>query len=284
MKPFQCEVCNKAYTQFSNLCRHKRMHADCRMQIKCTKCGQTFSTVTSLSKHKRFCDSTSASNLSNSTNNSQQHTSPIIGCQSSILNASGSQISQAMTSPPNPFLLFQPPPFFPPGFPPYHNLQRMFPNSAAQAQSLPAMLFSQHALERNAYLGRKTPTRHLTNHDSSIKVSPPTGEEASNHLHPSPARPIPINLKNHNNNNHIKKENGENGLTAHESPAAPEIKTAKRRSAFLSIEDLTMKRENDAEEKRQTYSDIVIGKHKLSSDGDEEEKVRKWKNQILKSN
>jgi len=51
----------QAYTQFSNLCRHKRMHADCRMQIKCVKCGQSFSTVTSLSKHKRFCDSTTPS-------------------------------------------------------------------------------------------------------------------------------------------------------------------------------------------------------------------------------
>ncbi|KAL3227988.1 hypothetical protein MRX96_003919 [Rhipicephalus microplus] len=35
VKPFRCEVCLKAYTQFSNLCRHKRMHATCRMQIKC---------------------------------------------------------------------------------------------------------------------------------------------------------------------------------------------------------------------------------------------------------
>ncbi|XP_012160024.1 transcription factor hamlet isoform X2 [Ceratitis capitata] len=59
VKPFQCEVCYKAYTQFSNLCRHKRMHADCRMQIRCPKCGQSFSTGTSLTKHKRFCDSTS---------------------------------------------------------------------------------------------------------------------------------------------------------------------------------------------------------------------------------
>lgn len=56
VKPFQCEVCLKAYTQFSNLCRHKRMHADCRQQIKCTDCGQAFSTITSLSKHKRFCE------------------------------------------------------------------------------------------------------------------------------------------------------------------------------------------------------------------------------------
>ncbi|CAG9860591.1 unnamed protein product [Phyllotreta striolata] len=65
VKPFQCEVCFKAYTQFSNLCRHKRMHADCRMQIKCVKCGQSFSTVTSLSKHKRFCDSTSSAPFAN---------------------------------------------------------------------------------------------------------------------------------------------------------------------------------------------------------------------------
>lgn len=86
VKPFQCEVCLKvmkvkpfffvfflfflfqmrkfllfqAYTQFSNLCRHRRMHADCRLQIKCGKCGQSFSSVTSQTKHKRFCDSTSS--------------------------------------------------------------------------------------------------------------------------------------------------------------------------------------------------------------------------------
>lgn len=60
VKPFRCEVCFKAYTQFSNLCRHKRMHANCRLQIKCNKCGQAFSTVTSLSKHKRFCEGTPA--------------------------------------------------------------------------------------------------------------------------------------------------------------------------------------------------------------------------------
>ncbi|KAB7501093.1 MDS1 and EVI1 complex locus protein EVI1 [Armadillidium nasatum] len=56
VKPFQCEVCYKAYTQFSNLCRHKRMHEGCRLQIKCHKCGQAFSTVTSLAKHRRFCE------------------------------------------------------------------------------------------------------------------------------------------------------------------------------------------------------------------------------------
>lgn len=68
VKPFQCEVCLKAYTQFSNLCRHKRMHADCRQQIKCTDCGQAFSTITSLSKHKRFCEGALRNGLSYNVN------------------------------------------------------------------------------------------------------------------------------------------------------------------------------------------------------------------------
>lgn len=66
VKPFRCEVCLKAYTQFSNLCRHKRMHATCRLQIKCTKCGTAFSTVTSLSKHKRFCEGPASSSKASS--------------------------------------------------------------------------------------------------------------------------------------------------------------------------------------------------------------------------
>ncbi|XP_058269772.1 MDS1 and EVI1 complex locus protein EVI1-A isoform X3 [Hemibagrus wyckioides] len=56
LTPFICEVCHKSYTQFSNLCRHKRMHADCRTQIKCKDCGQMFSTTSSLNKHRRFCE------------------------------------------------------------------------------------------------------------------------------------------------------------------------------------------------------------------------------------
>lgn len=50
-------LCLQAYTQFSNLCRHKRMHVSCRLQVKCPRCGQTFSTTNALAKHKRFCDS-----------------------------------------------------------------------------------------------------------------------------------------------------------------------------------------------------------------------------------
>ncbi|KAJ0174600.1 hypothetical protein K1T71_009708 [Dendrolimus kikuchii] len=60
VKPFQCQVCFKAYTQFSNLCRHKRMHVACRATNECVKCGQFFSSYASLTKHKRFCDNAAA--------------------------------------------------------------------------------------------------------------------------------------------------------------------------------------------------------------------------------
>ncbi|XP_062532113.1 histone-lysine N-methyltransferase PRDM16 isoform X6 [Bombyx mori] len=61
VKPFQCKVCFKAYTQFSNLCRHKRMHVACRAVVECGKCGQSFASYASLTKHKRFCDTATAS-------------------------------------------------------------------------------------------------------------------------------------------------------------------------------------------------------------------------------
>ncbi|XP_069668872.1 transcription factor hamlet-like isoform X2 [Periplaneta americana] len=114
VKPFQCEVCFK----FSNLCRHKRMHADCRMQIKCVKCGQSFSTVTSLSKHKRFCDSTTSSpGGGGAPPPPQQHPlhHPALGP------SSGSAMNHLTHSQPanstNPFLMYPRPPgipFYPP--------------------------------------------------------------------------------------------------------------------------------------------------------------------------
>ncbi|XP_068617660.1 transcription factor hamlet-like isoform X2 [Battus philenor] len=63
VKPFQCKVCFKAYTQFSNLCRHKRMHVACRALVECGKCGQSFTSYASLTKHKRFCDTATAANV-----------------------------------------------------------------------------------------------------------------------------------------------------------------------------------------------------------------------------
>ncbi|GBP75230.1 Transcription factor hamlet [Eumeta japonica] len=63
VKPFQCKVCFKAYTQFSNLCRHKRMHVACRALVECGKCGQSFNSYASLTKHKRFCETAAAANV-----------------------------------------------------------------------------------------------------------------------------------------------------------------------------------------------------------------------------
>lgn len=191
VKPFQCEVCFKAYTQFSNLCRHKRMHADCRMQIKCNKCGQSFSTVTSLSKHKRFCDSTGAG-------------SNLVGSQSSAQQQHHQQNpSAAMTTPPNPFLMFRNPPFFPPGLSPYSSLQGIFPPSPAQAPHFPLFLpkhnFELPCLDSidSTATATTTPTKMNASHNSSSsshKLSPSQADEAN--MRPSPARPAPLSVHN----------------------------------------------------------------------------------------
>ncbi|GAB0096363.1 transcription factor hamlet [Sergentomyia squamirostris] len=191
VKPFQCEVCFKAYTQFSNLCRHKRMHADCRMQIKCTKCGQMFSTVTSLSKHKRFCDSTTVTPTSHHQSQQQQQSS-------SGLTSSG-VLPPTMTTPPNPFLVFhEPSRLYPHSIPFYRGLPGMFPHSPAQAPPFP-LLFPKPSVDLSALQDseRHTPPRLLGNHHHGLKVSPSAAEEASNHLHPSPARPVPLPMMHH---------------------------------------------------------------------------------------
>ncbi|XP_068151786.1 LOW QUALITY PROTEIN: transcription factor hamlet [Drosophila tropicalis] len=168
IKPFACEVCFKAYTQFSNLCRHKRMHATCRMQIKCPKCGQSFSTVTSLTKHKKFCDSTgSFRSQSNRLHHlpahhhhhhhqqqqqHQQHVPPTVSGEafspvhpnradaaSESTSAAAAAAVAAMTTPPNPFLMFRAgAPFFP-GFPTYG----LFPQSPLPGANFPFM-FPKH--------------------------------------------------------------------------------------------------------------------------------------------
>ncbi|XP_037902417.1 transcription factor hamlet isoform X3 [Hermetia illucens] len=144
VKPFQCEVCFKAYTQFSNLCRHKRMHADCRNQIKCQKCGQSFSTTTSLVKHKRFCDSTSTASYPHQSLHQQIHSQHQQQPSSQGLTP---RIPDAMTTPPNPFLMFpNPAQFFSPRFHPYNRFHCMFPPSPAQAPAFP-MLFPKPNLE-----------------------------------------------------------------------------------------------------------------------------------------
>jgi len=79
VKPFICEICYKAYTQFSNLCRHKRSHMTPNgsgkamakaasiapkspstyggngPEIKCGACSQVFQTQMQLNKHRKMC-------------------------------------------------------------------------------------------------------------------------------------------------------------------------------------------------------------------------------------
>ncbi|XP_071628713.1 transcription factor hamlet isoform X3 [Temnothorax longispinosus] len=170
VKPFQCEVCFKAYTQFSNLCRHKRMHADCRMQIKCVKCGQSFSTVTSLSKHKRFCDSTTP-------------TGP------------PGTMPQLPTPATSPFLVYPRPPvslpgglpFYPPSLMgPYPGIFPNAPNFLNTPLLFPPKIEEVEKRSDSPKKERFTPPRVLSQHN---KVSPSTAEEATSTFRPSPARP-----------------------------------------------------------------------------------------------
>ncbi|XP_012214647.2 transcription factor hamlet isoform X3 [Linepithema humile] len=170
VKPFQCEVCFKAYTQFSNLCRHKRMHADCRMQIKCVKCGQSFSTVTSLSKHKRFCDSTTP-------------TGP------------PGTMPQLPTPAASPFLVYSRPPvslpgglpFYPPSLiNPYTGIFPNPPNFLNTPLLFPPKIEEAEKRSDSPKKERFTPPRVLSHHN---KVSPSTAEEATSTFRPSPARP-----------------------------------------------------------------------------------------------
>ncbi|XP_011493491.2 transcription factor hamlet isoform X3 [Aedes aegypti] len=228
VKPFKCAVCFKAYTQFSNLCRHRRMHADCRMQINCNKCGQSFSTDTSLSKHKRFCDSTTVGG-------GPLHPSTAAAAAAAAAAAHQQQASRVpnlphnMATPPNPFFMFHGSPFFPPGFHPYPGMSGIFPPNPAQAPQFPLPFFPKPA-PAPVELERTTPSpRHVNLMEQygqqTMKISPPTAEEATNHLRPSPARPIPVNFNSIpsmtstpvapsatvtttqlTNNNHIKAE------------------------------------------------------------------------------
>ncbi|KAJ8923423.1 hypothetical protein NQ315_001981, partial [Exocentrus adspersus] len=184
VKPFQCEVCFKAYTQFSNLCRHKRMHADCRMQIKCIKCNQSFSTVTSLSKHKRFCDSSAPT--------------PSLSAPS--------QLPLSPMASNNPFSIYRPGcPLsfaFPPQFPQY---PQMFPSTPVNSFISPFFFNQLPKLKPDEELSPPPPKklglslsperlspkieRFTPPRETPVvaKVSPPTGMEAN--LTPSPARP-----------------------------------------------------------------------------------------------
>uniref|UniRef100_A0A182Y3K3 C2H2-type domain-containing protein n=1 Tax=Anopheles stephensi TaxID=30069 RepID=A0A182Y3K3_ANOST len=311
VKPFQCEVCFKSYTQFSNLCRHRRMHADCQVQIKCNKCGDSFSTTTSLSKHKRFCDSTAVTRASlhsgahpsqlRHSHDPYPHGRSIAGAgqQGSAGGGSGTggasavgagsgagtlhSLPPGMATPPNPFLMF-----------PGHRSSRQ---GLDHTRGCPVPQFPLSFFPKPAAPGplpepeRRTPSpssRHLGLLEGygqqSMKISPPTGEEATNHLRPSPARPIPVSFNSAaaavallsgspgplmgshslpatesapergNNNNHIKENNNHNqtnGTSSYGGPQQQLRRSSSRSSsvtAAATVKEELHRESSDAEE------------------------------------
>uniref|UniRef100_A0A182XL13 C2H2-type domain-containing protein n=1 Tax=Anopheles quadriannulatus TaxID=34691 RepID=A0A182XL13_ANOQN len=335
VKPFQCEVCFKSYTQFSNLCRHRRMHADCQVQIKCNKCGDSFSTTTSLSKHKRFCDSTAVTRGSlhpgahpsqlrhphdpyphgtRSHSGGSQPGTPGGSAGASAAAAAAAAASggpgalhslpPGMATPPNPFLMFPGAPFFAPGFRPYPGMPGIFPPAPGQVPQFPLSFFPKPAGPGPlSDQERRTPSpasRHLSLLESygqqSMKISPPTGEEATNHLRPSPARPIPVSFNsaaaavallsgspgplmggNHSlpatepiqpergtNNNHIKENNNHNQTNGTSSYGGQtqqqqhQRRTSSRSSSVTAVKEEFNRESSDVEEGEAGVSTIRV--------------------------
>ncbi|EAA43874.4 AGAP008232-PA, partial [Anopheles gambiae str. PEST] len=302
VKPFQCEVCFKSYTQFSNLCRHRRMHADCQVQIKCNKCGDSFSTTTSLSKHKRFCDSTAVTRGSlhpgahpsqlrhphdpyphgtRSHSGGSQPGTPGGSAGASAAAAAAASggpgalhsLPPGMATPPNPFLMFPGAPFFAPGFRPYPGMPGIFPPAPGQVPQFPLSFFPKPAGPGPlSDQERRTPSpasRHLSLLESygqqSMKISPPTGEEATNHLRPSPARPIPpMQPERGTNNNHIKENNNHNQTNGTSSYGGQtqqqqhQRRTSSRSSSVTAVKEEFNRESSDVEEGEAGVSTIRV--------------------------
>lgn len=151
------------------------MHANCRMQIKCSKCGQSFSTVTSLSKHKRFCDSTNVpppgvgltTNLTHTLHNQTQPQSPTHSRSAGI----NGTLPANMTSPPNPFIFWRSP--FYPAFTPaaaVFGLQSMFPQPPATSSGNFSPMFSKPSLDLKLEQFKCQTTNNATGNNSSTCI------------------------------------------------------------------------------------------------------------------
>ena len=74
-------MCPKAYTQFSNLCRHKRTHLDKSSSFICRYCLSIFKSGVSFCKHKASCGQKSRiilSDLNETLNESSVKESPVV--------------------------------------------------------------------------------------------------------------------------------------------------------------------------------------------------------------
>uniref|UniRef100_A0A182T5T7 Uncharacterized protein n=1 Tax=Anopheles maculatus TaxID=74869 RepID=A0A182T5T7_9DIPT len=208
-----------------------------------------------------------------------------------------------MATPPNPFLMFPGAPFFAPGFRPYPGMPGIFPPAPGQVPQFPLSFFPKPAAPGPlTEPERRTPSpssRHLGLLEGygqqSMKISPPTGEEATNHLRPSPARPIPVSFNSAaaavallsgspgplmgshsvpatdsvqergHNNNHIKENNNHNqtnGTSSYGGQQQQQLKRSSSRSssvtAATTVKEELHRESSDAEDGDASVSAIRV--------------------------
>ncbi|XP_041982106.1 histone-lysine N-methyltransferase PRDM16-like isoform X2 [Aricia agestis] len=320
VKPFQCKVCFKAYTQFSNLCRHKRMHVACRALVECGKCGQSFNSYASLTKHKRFCDTAAAANV----------------------NLRG-QLPQGLSQiPPLPNVMNTPnntPPFpmYRPGLHlPYNSFAHHYPAlfSAAAAACPPeflspllfnvqgARLAMEHDMAMNANLiskmsGNKMMDTSFEDKKSTdvdvdsvksdsyegritpkpqslyVKQSPPSAEEASSQQRPSPVMPLStsissFNLKNEEANHSpfnlsLKLNNNEIPSKEDEAAASPKDLSKSYSSETEKKSTYSDDEQEDKKEQNDQPLDLSVTKKQCDKESDVEYDDHSFRNSSVKS-
>jgi len=104
-KPYRCETCFKAYTQFSNLCRHKRMQTACKQQVKCGYCDQTFSNTSGKAKHQRYCEHNPTNTSNNGSTNHQTSSNSLNNSNGLLAAAISNKVNQTTSNNTNNSLL-----------------------------------------------------------------------------------------------------------------------------------------------------------------------------------
>ncbi|XP_014235590.2 transcription factor hamlet-like isoform X2 [Trichogramma pretiosum] len=290
VKPFICPVCKKSYTQFSNLCRHKRMHTKCQTPIVCDKCNATFQTTSHLTKHKKCCGTFPS--LQSPQQQHQQHHQ-----QSGQLPPSAQQQPAGVAplpQPPsdtnmqtNPFLypgqsLF--PHFYPSDFMNYQSssLLRDYSMHCFQPKidGLLSATMDRRFLETTQQplklepkreddprqQDSQTPPRMIppTSQELQVssKVSPSAAEEATSSLRPSPARPPASQTEREHERSRSSEEEEEPRIKAEiKAEVKAEVKNESSDSPTELPLDLSVSKkhqhEDDDEDKEYEVKDVV---------------------------